>query len=145
MKHLNRVQPPLGLHAATCAAPLGLPNLNYIYGTNNMKLKRVKEGKNPSNPRLRTAGHPKSSLVYLVCIPGPRYGYVQYHVSCGPRKRGMHRWSEYIDRNSKKSQFSGIRSSVMPHPKITVSLHAGEATFQILTRSLKRCSRDTSQ
>ena len=29
--------------------------------TNNAKQKRVKEGKNPSNPRLRTAGHLMSS------------------------------------------------------------------------------------
>ena len=66
-------------------------------------------------------------------------------VSCGPRKRGMRKRSEYIDRNNKVSIFTHLqlRDSLSKWHQIYsgVSLHEREAMFQILTRSLKLFSR----
>ena len=62
-------------------------------------------------------------------------------VSCGPRKRGTCKRSEYIDRNNKVLIFTHLqlRDGLSKWHQIYsgVSLHEGEATFQILTRSFK--------
>ena len=62
-------------------------------------------------------------------------------VSCGPRKRCARKRSEYIDRNNKVAIFTHLqlRDSLSKWHQIYsgVSLHEGEATFRILTRSLK--------
>ena len=69
--------------------------------------------------------------------------YIKTHgsVSCGPRKRGARKRSEYIDRNNKVAIFTHLqlRDCLSKWHQIYsgVSLHEGEATFQILTRSLK--------
>ena len=61
-------------------------------------------------------------------------------VSCGPRKRGVRKQSEYINRNNKVTIFTHpqLRDVLSNWHQIYggVSLHVGEATFQVLTKSL---------
>ena len=62
-------------------------------------------------------------------------------VSCGSRKRGMRKQSEYIHRNNKVTIFTHLlfRDAWSKWHQIYggVGLHSGEARFQILIRSLK--------